>query len=101
MSTAYMPTPDPESAPSSAGARRTARGIPGNDYVRPARATGGSRLDPPPAPLPEGPLRWERREMAPVPNRAPIPLPAAAPSRPASAVREVAGSRQTGVAPAT
>src|SRR4051812_186892 len=45
MSTAYRPTPDPEPAPSSADARRTARDIPGNGYVRPARATGGSRLD--------------------------------------------------------
>src|SRR5262245_37362244 len=41
-----MPTPDPESAPSSAGVRRTARDIRDSDIVRPARAIGDFRLGP-------------------------------------------------------
>ena len=52
MSRADMPTPDRDPAPSSAGARRTARGIRDSDTVPPARATGGSRLGLPPKPVP-------------------------------------------------
>ena len=51
-SRADRPTPAPDGAPSSAGARRTARDIRDSDTVPPARATGGSPLGLPPRPTP-------------------------------------------------
>ena len=60
MSRADRPAPAPDAAPSSAGARRTARGIRDSDTVPPARATGGSPLGLPPGPAPEARTRWRR-----------------------------------------
>src|SRR5262245_37985999 len=95
-----MPTPDPESAPSSAGVPRTARDIRDSDIVRPARAIGDFRLGLLPGPVPEVRTRWRRIRWVPVPHRRPTRRLGADPSRRVAAVREVAGILRFGAVPA-
>ena len=99
-STADMPTPVRDCAPSSAGARRTARDIPDSDGVRPARATGGFRFGLPPRPVPEARTRWRRIRWSRAQSRTAICPLAADPSRPAFANRGASGILRPGAAPA-
>src|SRR5207245_3221305 len=100
MSKADRPTPARDSAPSSAGARRTARSIPDSDTVPPARANGGSRLGLPREPVVQARTRGRRLPEVWVRRMAGIHPPAADLSHPVCAVREVATTLRLGAAPA-